>query len=259
MSVVVCRHQFQPISYHQQVATLIDMRDLGQPDAKLQSCITARPGMKLSGKEDEAIMGLVTGWWQVELADDKCWAVVDVMGRMKLLVRYQNRPAGDYHAVCASFKHQGSGSAWPCLWCEVRNGAVNSRHCKECQRYSCHHTAFNGIHPGIVPLKEVSPDQLGEQPASHATTVESSREGLQPRRKQQPGLAERSSNAQSKAGGGYRLLQMYLPIQGRAGLGRGLVPLQTRSLHLPSAARSAPSTHRYRSTSTLTSLMTVVC
>jgi hypothetical protein len=108
MSVAICRHQFQPVSYHQQVATLIDIRDLGQLDAKMQSRVTARPGMKLSGKENGAIMGLATGWGQVELADDKCWAVA-MECRMKLLVRYQNRPAGDYHAVCTSFKHQGSG------------------------------------------------------------------------------------------------------------------------------------------------------
>jgi hypothetical protein len=60
-------------------------------------------------------MGLVAGWSKVELADDKCWAIVNVKVRMKLLVRYQNRPAGNYHAVCASFKRQGSGRASLCL------------------------------------------------------------------------------------------------------------------------------------------------
>jgi hypothetical protein len=54
-------------------------------------------------------------------------------------------------------------------------------------------------------------------------------------------------------GGGYRLLQMPLQMQGRIDLGRGLVLLQTCSLSLPSTARSAPSTQRYRLTSTLKS------
>jgi hypothetical protein len=183
------------------VATLIDMRDVGQPEAKLQSCKLARPGMKISGKEDEVVMGLVTGWWQEELAEERCWAVVDVPGRMKVLVRYENRPAGDYHAVCAALKHQGSGCMWPCLWCEVHSLSGNSRHCKLCERYSCQHTAFTGIHPSILPLSQITPDQLGSEPAHYATSVESSRDGLQPRRKLQPDTAQKAANAQAKAAG----------------------------------------------------------
>jgi hypothetical protein len=53
---------------------MIDVHDFGYVDAKLQSCKTARPGMKISGKEDTAIMDLVTVWWQEELAEERCWA-----------------------------------------------------------------------------------------------------------------------------------------------------------------------------------------
>jgi hypothetical protein len=178
------------------------MRDLGDEDAKLQSCKTARPGMKISGKEDDAVMGLITGWWQEELAEDRCWAVVEGPGKTKLLVHYENRPAGDYHAVCAAFKHQGSGCAWPCLWCQVRSCSGGGRRCKHCERYSCQHTAFTGIHTSIFPLKQVDADQLGPEPGHYAASVESSREGLQPRRKQQPHVAQKAANAQTKAAGG---------------------------------------------------------
>jgi hypothetical protein len=41
---------------------MIDVRDLGYADAKLQSCKTARPGMKISGKEDTATKDIVTAW-----------------------------------------------------------------------------------------------------------------------------------------------------------------------------------------------------
>jgi hypothetical protein len=161
------------------------MRDLGQLDAKLQSCKDARPGMKVSGKEDSAVMGLVTGWWSEELADDRCWVTVQVQGEQKLLVRYENRPAGDSHAVCAALSHQGSGCAWPCIWCEVRHVGGIARLCKEWNRYACHHSAFTGIHPSILPHHTIPADELGKQPEHYATTMESSREALQPRRKEQ--------------------------------------------------------------------------
>jgi hypothetical protein len=156
---------------HEQVATMVDMRDVGQPDAKLQFCKSARPGMKISGKETDAVMGLVNAWWQEELQPDHCWAVIDVPGHINVLVRYENRPAGDYHAICASMKHQGSSCAWLCLWCEVWKFHPNSRQCKICDRFSCQHTAFTGIHRDILRLKEVmdkngvpASEQLGPEP-----------------------------------------------------------------------------------------------
>jgi hypothetical protein len=59
--------QFRPATYREQVALLIDVRDLSQEDTKLQSCKTARPGMKISGKEDDAVVWLITGWWQEDV------------------------------------------------------------------------------------------------------------------------------------------------------------------------------------------------
>jgi hypothetical protein len=181
MRDVACRRQFRPATYHEQVASLIGMRDLGEEDAKLQSCKTARPGMKISGTEDDAVTGLVTGWWQEELAEDRCCAVLEGPGHTKLLVHYENRPAGDYHAACVAFKHQGSGCAWPCLWCQVRSCSSGGRKCKHCERYSCQHTAFTGIHTTILPLKQVEADQLGPEPGHYAASVESFCKGLQPR------------------------------------------------------------------------------
>jgi hypothetical protein len=68
-----CRHQFRAATNHEQVAALIDLRDLSQLDAKLQSCKAARPGMKVSGKRTAlSWTGLVTGRWSEELADDRC-------------------------------------------------------------------------------------------------------------------------------------------------------------------------------------------
>jgi hypothetical protein len=122
-----------------------------------------------------------------------------VPGQLKVLVHFENRPAGDYHAVCAAFRHQGSGCAWPCLWCQVRNFGGNARLCKQCGRYSCHHSAFTGIHPSILPLKSIDALELGAQPACYATTVEASREGLQPRRQQQQTVAEKAAGAEAKA------------------------------------------------------------
>jgi hypothetical protein len=183
------------------VATLIDKRDLGQEDAKAQSCKAARPGMKISGKEDSQVMDLVTGWWSEELAEERCWAVISVREGHRVLVHFHNRPAGDYHAVCASLNHQGSGCAWPCLWCETRNMAGGSRLCKDCHRYSCHHSAFTGIHPSILPLTHIPPEQLGEQPEYFTTSVESRRELLQPRRTQQPSTADKAADTKRKKSG----------------------------------------------------------
>jgi hypothetical protein len=84
-----CRRQFRVSTCHEQVATLVDMRDVGQPDAKLQSCKSAGPGMKVSGTDTDAVMGLVNGWWQEELQPDRCWAVIDVPGHMNVLLRYE--------------------------------------------------------------------------------------------------------------------------------------------------------------------------
>jgi hypothetical protein len=146
-------------------------------------------------------MDLVTGWWSEELAEERCWAVISVREGHRVLVHFHNRPAGDYHAVCASLNHQGSGCAWPCLWCETRNMAGGSRLCKDCHRYSCHHSAFTGIHPSILPLTHIPPEQLGEQPEYFTTSVESSRELLQPRRTQQPSTADKAADAQQKKSG----------------------------------------------------------
>jgi hypothetical protein len=177
------------------------MRDLGQEDAKAQSCKAARPGMKISGKEDSQVMDLVTGWWSEELAEERCWAVISVREGHRVLVHFHNRPAGDYHAVCASLNHQGSRCAWPCLWCETRNMASGARLCKYCHRYSCHHSAFTSIYPSILPLTCIPPEQLGEQPEYFTTSVESNREFLQPRRIQQPSTADKAADAQRKRSG----------------------------------------------------------
>jgi hypothetical protein len=66
---------------HEQVASLLDMRCFGYEDTKLQSCNSARPAMKLTGKEDEVMMQLVSDWWSTELAEERSWYIVKVAGR----------------------------------------------------------------------------------------------------------------------------------------------------------------------------------
>jgi hypothetical protein len=154
--------------------TLIDLLDLRYADAKLQWCKTARPGMKISGK-DTVAMDLVIGWWQGKHADDGCWAVVDVPGQLKVLVCFRNLPAGDYHAVCVPCRSQGSGCAWPCLWpclwCQVRNFDRNARLCKQCDCNSCHHIAVTVIYQSILLLQSSDAHERRAQPACYATTV----------------------------------------------------------------------------------------
>jgi hypothetical protein len=41
---------------------------------KVLQVFSARPGMKLSGKGTDALMGPVNGWWQEELQPDPSWA-----------------------------------------------------------------------------------------------------------------------------------------------------------------------------------------
>jgi hypothetical protein len=79
------------------------------------------------------------------------------------------------------------------------NFGGNARLCKQCGLYSCHHSAFTGIHPSILPLKSIDALELGAQPARYATTVEASCEGLQPRRQQQQTVAEKAAGAEAKA------------------------------------------------------------
>lgn len=69
---MLCRSNFKDTIYHQQTAALVHMPDLGRPEATLQSHKYARPGMKLTSKEDK-LMGVVSQWWNDELAPEKCW------------------------------------------------------------------------------------------------------------------------------------------------------------------------------------------
>jgi hypothetical protein len=77
--------RFKRDASHEQDASLVDLRCLGQEEAKLQSCNVACPAMKLSGNETEALMQVVAEWWSDELSQPKSWAVVELTGGQKLL------------------------------------------------------------------------------------------------------------------------------------------------------------------------------
>jgi hypothetical protein len=159
------------------------MPHVGDTSGKLQSCLFARPLMKLTGKEDEAMMRVVAECWDKELAAEKCWAVVHVEGRGDYLVRFQNRPSGDYHAVCAAHRHQGSACGFPCLWCEGRNTGGNTRLCAQCGRYCCHHRVFSAAAESITgKLKSISGAELVPEPDDHKHSIDASHSLLQPRR-----------------------------------------------------------------------------
>jgi hypothetical protein len=64
---------------HEQVASLIDLRCFGCEDAKILSGNNCRPALKLTGREDEVMMQLVCDWWTTELAENRCWHVLDVL------------------------------------------------------------------------------------------------------------------------------------------------------------------------------------
>jgi hypothetical protein len=56
---------FKQKANHEQVALLLDRHCFGYKAAKLQSRSSAWPATKLTGKEDEAMMQLVSDWWAV--------------------------------------------------------------------------------------------------------------------------------------------------------------------------------------------------
>jgi hypothetical protein len=157
--------------------------------------------MKLTGKEDEVMMQLVSDWWTTELAENRCWYVLDVLERGKLLVHFNHRPAGDYHAVCSFLKHQGSKCAFPCIWCKVRDTTGKDRACSKCGRHSCAHTPFTGIHREIVAPIAVDPDCVGSEPSQFATSIDASHNLLKPRREGPATRPEKASSMQAKAVG----------------------------------------------------------
>jgi hypothetical protein len=104
--------------YNEQVASLIDMADLGDGKParnRTQTYKHAQPAMKLTAKEDAVAMAIVSEYWTEEMAPHKCWAVMEVPTRGVYLVLYENRPAVDCHAGTAMLSHQGSTSSSPCI------------------------------------------------------------------------------------------------------------------------------------------------
>jgi hypothetical protein len=83
MCFAACRSGFKRKVNHEQVAAIIDPRSSGQ-----KVCSAARPAMKLTGKEDDVLMNILSNWWNTELAEHKCCHIVF-------------DPAGDQHAVSA--------------------------------------------------------------------------------------------------------------------------------------------------------------
>lgn len=128
------------------------------------------------------MMSVVSDAWEAELAPDKCWAVVHLERRGHYLLHFENHPAGDYHAACATLRHQGSGCGFPCLWCEVRNTGGNSRLCSLCDRYCCHHRPFSGACGSIVELECIPEEELAPEPAEHKSSIDASHSLLKPRR-----------------------------------------------------------------------------
>lgn len=195
------RSNFKAKVCHEQVASLIDMRCFGYEDAKLQSCSSARPAMKLTGKEDEVMMQLVSDWWSAELAEEHSWHIVRVAGRVDLLVHFKHRAAGDYHAVCSFLRHQGSKCAFPCIWCEARDVMGKERECKKCNRHSCMHTPFTGINASIVEAKEVESADVGPEPAWFSTSIEASHDILKPRRQAPLAGNDKATDVQARSMG----------------------------------------------------------
>lgn len=142
------------------------------------------------------MMQVVSAWWNEELAESKCWHTVDVVGRGKLVVHFKNRPAGDYHAVCAFMQHQGARCNFPCIWCEVRDTAGKDRACNKCSRYSCAHTPFTGIHPSIVTPVTVDRREVGSEPAWFEDSIDASHELLKPRREGNVNASDRATRVQ---------------------------------------------------------------
>jgi hypothetical protein len=193
------RSNFKAKVCHEQVASLLDMRCFGYEDTKFQSCNSARPAMKLTGKEDEVMMQLVPGWWSTELAEERSWHIVKVAGRGELLVIFKHRAAGGYHAVCSFLRHQGSKCAFPCIWCVARDAMGKDRECKKCDRHNCVHTPFTSINPDIVDAKEVQPADVGPEPAWFSTSIEASHNMLKPRREAPLTGGDKAADVQARS------------------------------------------------------------
>jgi hypothetical protein len=155
--------------------------------------------MKLTGKEDDELMRVVSNWWNTELAEHQCWHIALVPGRGKLLVCFKNKPAGDQHAVSAFLRHQGCSSMFPCIWCEVRDMTGSNAECGKCGRHSCQHSPFAGIDAGIVALQTVSSEELGREPEWFKTAMKVSHNVLKPRREAPAQGAAKAAEAQAYA------------------------------------------------------------
>jgi hypothetical protein len=166
--------------------------------------------MNISGKEDTATMDFVTAWWQGKLAEEKCWAVVDVPGQLKELVYFENRLVRDHHAAsCCLCRFWAPGVRLRLAM--VRNLVPSAQLWWEGQTVQAVRTLLlppqrlhrhRDIHPSILPIKSTDVLELGAQPACYAMTVEASREVLQPLCQQQQTVAKKTAGAESKALGG---------------------------------------------------------
>lgn len=163
---------------------------------KLQSARLARPGMKLTSKEDDVCFGLVADWWNDEMDPDKSWALVRVPGHDGLfVVRIQQKSAGDYHATCGFLCHQGAACGAPCTLC-LRRQVGGQGVCSKCARYCCNHLALCGIHPDALTLLEVDDSVvLGPQPDSYAEGISATHATIKPRRE----LADANDKANAMA------------------------------------------------------------
>jgi hypothetical protein len=146
--------------------------------AVLECC----PAVKLSGKETSALMQVVPEWWSDELGRPKSWAVIELTGGQKLLLHFKHKSAGDYHAICAMPRHQGSECIWPCVWCHVQDSTGSGRACTKCKCYCCHHLPYSGIDSSIVEPLDILVD-LAPEPEWFAASLDASHVMLKPRRK----------------------------------------------------------------------------